>query len=50
MSDPVANIGGPHDVRAVVVLPRYGPKIGTIQIWSGLLTDIPKGWVLCDGT
>ena len=22
----------------------------TIQVWSGLLADIPNGWVLCDGT
>ncbi len=50
LSDPGTNIGGPHDIRAVVVSSLYGPKIGTIQIWSGLLTNIPKGWVLCDGT
>lgn len=23
---------------------------GIIVIWSGILTDIPKGWLLCDGT
>ena len=22
---------------------------GTIMVWSGLLTDIPDGWTLCDG-
>ena len=50
LSDPGTNSSGPHDIRAVVISPLYGPKIGTIQIWSGLLTDIPKGWALCDGT
>jgi len=24
--------------------------IGTIQMFSGLLADIPTGWALCDGT
>ncbi len=23
---------------------------GTIGIWSGLISDIPRGWILCDGT
>lgn len=23
--------------------------IGTIELWSGALIDIPQGWVLCDG-
>lgn len=26
-----------------------GVPIGTIVIWSGLLTAIPNGWALCDG-
>lgn len=26
------------------------PPVGTIQIWSGLLVDIPQKWALCDGT
>lgn len=26
------------------------PPVGTIQIWSGLLSDIPQRWTLCDGT
>jgi len=24
--------------------------IGTIVMWSGLLSSIPSGWLLCDGT
>jgi len=24
--------------------------VGTIQMWSGLIVDIPTGWFLCDGT
>ncbi len=24
--------------------------VGTIQMWSGLLSDIPRKWHLCDGT
>jgi len=24
--------------------------VGTIQMWSGLITDIPRKWHLCDGT
>jgi len=27
-----------------------GHPIGTIVMWSGLLTTIPSGWLLCDGT
>ena len=30
----------PHSVQ----VPR-----GTIQIWNGLLSDIPQNWILCDG-
>lgn len=26
------------------------PPIGTIQLWSGLLSDIPNKWQICDGT
>jgi len=26
------------------------PPIGTITVWSGLLSDIPFRWQLCDGT
>lgn len=33
------------DLDLVVVQP-----INTIEMWSGLLADIPKGWQLCDGT
>ena len=50
LSDPGTNSRGPHDIRAVGISPFYGPKIGTIQIWRGLLTDIPNCWVPCDGT
>jgi len=24
--------------------------VGSIAMWSGLLSNIPKGWALCDGT
>ncbi len=24
--------------------------VGTITMWSGLLSNIPSGWLLCDGT
>lgn len=27
-----------------------GPLTGIICLWSGLLSDIPAGWHLCDGT
>ena len=27
-----------------------GMAIGTILPWGGALTQIPKGWLLCDGT
>ena len=27
-----------------------GHPIGTITMWSGLLSSIPSGWLLCDGT
>lgn len=33
------------DVDLVVVQP-----LNSIQMWSGLLADIPLGWQLCDGT
>jgi microcystin-dependent protein len=28
---------------------KIDPPPGCIAIWSGPLTDIPAGWVLCDG-
>ncbi|MCR4662929.1 MAG: hypothetical protein K5622_03465 [Endomicrobiaceae bacterium] len=39
------------DVKATIGNTEYFmvPK-GGIIIWSGLATDIPEGWVLCDGT
>ena len=33
------------DADLVVVTP-----LASIQIWSGLLINIPQGWQLCDGT
>jgi len=33
------------DLDVILVQP-----IGTIQMFSGLLVDIPSGWQLCDGT
>lgn len=27
-----------------------GVPTGTISIWTGLLSTIPNGWLLCDGT
>ena len=29
-------------------IPKQVPS-GAIVIWSGAITDIPEGWVLCDG-
>lgn len=28
---------------------RPGPEVGMIAMWDGLLSNIPVGWVLCDG-
>jgi len=33
------------DADLVIIQP-----LNTVQMWSGLLVDIPKGWQLCDGT
>jgi microcystin-dependent protein len=27
-----------------------GAVIGTIMPWSGSLSEIPKGWIVCDGS
>jgi hypothetical protein len=35
----------------VIVTPRgVNLPIGAIALWSGLVDDIPSGWVLCDGS
>ena len=26
------------------------PRVGSIAMWSGVADEIPRGWVLCDGT
>lgn len=42
-----------HDIRDHTGVPGVGGgsfPVGGIIMWSGLLVNIPAGWVLCDGT
>lgn len=40
---------GPRGPRGSAGASATAPA-GAIVVWSGLLADIPSGWVLCDGT
>lgn len=44
MSEQPLSIAGPLPEPQSVSLPR-----GMIVLWSGTASDIPNGWVLCDG-
>jgi len=37
-------------VNTAAIAAIEGVPTGTIVMWSGLLSAIPSGWVLCDGT
>lgn len=32
------------------IIEKYSMPVGVITMWSGLITAIPKGWALCDGS
>ena len=46
-SEPMADCPHPFGQMLLSVL---NPEIGCVTMWAGLVSGIPTGWALCDGT